>query len=138
MTRIVTDQRESTYRIRSHRALKSGGGEERGSVLRSGERFEEYKVVRLLGRGGMGTVYHGGHSVLKRAYALKVIRPEQKKKKTALERFKREASVMAELQHEHILTVDEFGGGHDRQEAMECLADGEPPRANPGWIGVRS
>jgi len=81
----------------------------RSNLLIPGQDFGQYKVVRLLGRGGMGEVYEVEHSVLHKSYALKVIRPEVLNRPTAAERFKREAQVMSHLEHPNIVAVDEFG-----------------------------
>ena len=78
-------------------------------LLSAGERFGQYKVVRLLGRGGMGEVYEVEHTVLHKTYALKVIRPEVFSHPSAMKRFRREAQVMSHLEHPHIVPVDEFG-----------------------------
>gem|GEM_PF-820168 len=81
----------------------------RGSLLTAGQSFGQYKVIRLLGRGGMGEVYEVEHAVLHRHFALKVIRPEVLSRPSAVERFQREAQVMNHLEHPHIVQVDEFG-----------------------------
>jgi|GEM_PF-691655 len=81
----------------------------RGSLLTAGQSLGQYKVIRLLGRGGMGEVYEVEHAVLHRHYALKVIRPEVLSRPSAVERFQREAQVMNHLEHPHIVQVDEFG-----------------------------
>ena len=78
-------------------------------LLSARQRFGQYKVVRLLGRGGMGEVYEVKHTVLHKTYALKVIRPEVFSHSSAAARFRREAQVMSHLEHPHIVPVDEFG-----------------------------
>ena len=57
----------------------------------------QYRIVRLLGRGGMGEVYEVEHTVLRRRYALKLLPPAFADAPGALERFQREARVMATL-----------------------------------------
>lgn len=74
-----------------------------------GEVFGQYRIIRLLGRGGMGEVYEVEHEVLHRRYALKFIPDELVQQKGFLERFKREAQVMAHLDHSNIVKVDDFG-----------------------------
>jgi len=112
--------------------------EPRASLLTVGQQFGQYKVIRLLGRGGMGEVYEVQHSVLHRSFALKVIRPEVLDRPSALERFRREAQVMNHLEHPNIAQVDEFGeskamtwlrmpllGGHEDNDgrSLDSLAD---------------
>jgi len=74
-----------------------------------GQLLGQYKVIRLLGRGGMGEVYEVEHAVLGKRYALKLLSQKIIGQSGALERFKREAKVMARLEHTNILQVDEFG-----------------------------
>src|SRR5947209_8876342 len=68
-----------------------------------------YRVEAVLGRGGMGVVYRAWHLRLDRAVALKMLlagpfaRPEE------LERFLREAQVVASLHHPNIVQVHDVG-----------------------------
>ncbi len=79
------------------------------SLLKAGQQFGQYKVLRLLGRGGMGEVYEVEHGMLQTKHALKIINPEIVNRPDAKERFKREAQVMARLRHPNIVQVDDFG-----------------------------
>jgi len=88
------------------------GDSEKGKAapqLPIGSTFDTYKILRLLGRGGMGEVYEAEHLVLGTHYAIKLLSPALKEQKGFLERFKREAQVMAQLKHPGILLVDDFG-----------------------------
>jgi serine/threonine-protein kinase len=78
--------------------------------LRMGETFAGYKVLRLLGSGGMGEVYLVQHPRLPRQEALKVLRPDLSSDASFRERFIREADLAAGLRHPHIVGV------HDRGE----------------------
>ena len=78
-------------------------------LLKAGQQFGQYKVLRLLGRGGMGEVYEVEHGMLQTKHALKIINPEIVNRPDAKERFKREAQVMARLRHPNIVQVDDFG-----------------------------
>ncbi|MBT7914250.1 protein kinase, partial [Candidatus Bathyarchaeota archaeon] len=80
-----------------------------GYTLQEGSSFGQYRIVHPLGRGGMGEVYEAEHQVLHRRYALKLLPPDFASRTGALERFQREAEVMANLEHPNILKVDEFG-----------------------------
>ena len=71
--------------------------------------FGQYRILRLLGRGGMGEVYEVQHTTLGRSYALKLLPAEFATQPDALARFRREARVMANLNHPHIVLVDDFG-----------------------------
>ena len=78
--------------------------------LATGEMFAGYTVVRLLGAGGMGEVYLAEHPRLPRRDALKVLPVELTADREYHERFNREADVVANLWHPHIVAV------HDRGE----------------------
>jgi serine/threonine-protein kinase len=68
-----------------------------------------YQVVRLLGRGGMGSVYLARDLTLHRVVALKVLRAELHEVTEARERFRREARIAAQLTHPAIVPVHELG-----------------------------
>jgi len=68
-------------------------------------RLGTYRILKLLGAGGMGLVLHAENLVLKRAVALKVMRPELAKSKDARQRFLREARAMAAIEHRHIVHI---------------------------------
>jgi len=83
--------------------------EEDTAGLAPGAMVDHFKVLRLLGRGGMGTVYLCRDTVLGRKVALKVIRPEALGNQEARKRFMLEAQLTARLAHPHIVTL--FGVG---------------------------
>lgn len=62
-----------------------------------------YRVIALLGRGGMGTLYVAQHRLMEREIALKVIRGTESRKPDVIERFKREIKVLAQLSHPNIV-----------------------------------
>jgi serine/threonine protein kinase len=71
-------------------------------------RLGRYRVLRELGRGGMGVVYAAEDPVLKRQVALKAMLPEVAADKSARQRFLLEANAVAALdQHDHIVAVYE-------------------------------
>src|SRR5437899_12845863 len=78
-------------------------------TLDSNTSFGHYLILRLLGRGGMGEVYEVEHRVLHKRYALKLLPEDFARRPEAVRRFEREAEVMANLDHAHIVRVDEFG-----------------------------
>jgi serine/threonine protein kinase/WD40 repeat protein len=72
----------------------------------------EYRILREIGRGGMGIVYEAVQESLGRHVALKVLPLHQLLARTHLERFEREAKAAARLHHTNIVPV--FGTGvHD-------------------------
>ena len=91
-------------------------------VLAAGTTLDKYRIVRLLGRGGMGVVYEAEHSRLRTRCALKVLSPAIRSHPDFIARFEQEARVMAQLAHPHIARVVDLGENGDWLE-ME-LADG--------------
>lgn len=71
--------------------------------------MERYKVVKLLGRGGMGAVYEGRHTLLDRQVAIKVMHQSVLSDETAVARFIREAKTAAMLEHPNAVIVYDFG-----------------------------
>jgi serine/threonine-protein kinase len=69
----------------------------------------QYKVLRRIGRGGMGEVYLAYDSRLNRKVALKLLPPEFTKDKDRVRRFEEEAKTVTALNHPYILTVYDVG-----------------------------
>ena len=70
---------------------------------------DKYRIVKLIGRGGMGAVYLAGHEGTGRLVALKVITPELMTDELVVERFKREAFATGQLRHPNVVNVTDFG-----------------------------
>lgn len=75
----------------------------------AGRQIKQYRVVRLLGEGGMGEVYLADDTRLNRQVALKVLPQSIVGDAERLIRFEREAQAASALNHPNILTVHEFG-----------------------------
>ena len=82
--------------------------------LRIGETFAGYRVLRLLGSGGMGEVYLAQHPRLPRHDALKILAPGVSGDASFQDRFIREADLAAGLRHPHIVGIHDRGE-HDGQ-----------------------
>jgi serine/threonine protein kinase len=75
-----------------------------GSVL-----AERYKVISILGDGGMGKVYLGEHITLRKKVAIKVLKQEFCHDRTNVERFLQEARAASMVRHENIVDIMDFG-----------------------------
>ncbi len=86
-----------------------------------------YRILSVLGRGGMGVVYEAEQQTPRRAVALKVIRGERYVDAPYLRLFQREAQTLARLRHSGIASIYESGCTDDGHHffAME-LVRGEP------------
>jgi len=68
-------------------------------------RLGSYRILKVLGSGGMGVVFLAEDAQLKRSVALKVMRPGLAANDAARQRFLREARAMAAFKHDHIVTI---------------------------------
>lgn len=72
-------------------------------------RLSDYRVLRLLGEGGMGLIFEAEDVHLGRRVALKVIRPEKGETDVARRRFLQEARAVAAIEHDHIVAIYRVG-----------------------------
>lgn len=85
-------------------------------------RLGNFRVLRVLGSGGMGTVFLAEDIALRRRVALKVMKPDLEKDVEADKRFLNEARAMAAIKHEHLITIYQAGTeGNVVFLAMELL-----------------
>lgn len=75
----------------------------------TGRQFGPYQIVAPLGEGGMAAVYQAYQPAVERHVALKVLPRHLASEPDFVARFQREARVLAQLQHPHILPVFDFG-----------------------------
>lgn len=89
----------------------------------------KYEVLRLLGSGGMGTVYEARDPVLERRVAVKVLGAELARQEELRERFLREAQAAGRLRHPNIVQVYDVGESNGRLFlAMEFVAGSDLER----------
>lgn len=80
-----------------------------------GEKIHSYEISEHLGKGGMGNVYKATDTMLGRDVALKMLHPQLTMESHFLDRFKKEARVLAQLLHPNIAVIYNFieqGGNH--------------------------
>ena len=104
-------------------------------TLQIGTRLGHYRILSLLGRGGMADVYRAEDERLGREVALKAVPPEFARDPERIERFEREVRAAARLSHPNIVTVHEFGRGEGHHfYTMALMPGGDLKariRANP-------
>ena len=90
-------------------ALPDAPGNDARGELDLPPELGDFRLLRVLGRGGMGVVYEAEQKSLQRRVALKVLPPTGAGDPERVERFRREIEVTARLQHPHIVPVFEHG-----------------------------
>ncbi|MTD17434.1 protein kinase [Nakamurella sp. YIM 132087] len=83
-------------------------------TLPDGALFAGFTIIRELGHGGMGVVYLARHPRLPRQVALKLLRSDLSADPAFVERFRREAEIVAGLDHPAIVPVDDCGAENGR------------------------
>jgi WD40 repeat protein/serine/threonine protein kinase len=89
--------------------LMEGAGTAEETVAPVPDRLGDYRIVREIGRGGMGVVYEAVQEALGRRVALKVLPPALAADATCLARFRREARSAARLHHSNVVPVFDVG-----------------------------
>jgi serine/threonine protein kinase len=85
----------------------------------------KYKITRLIGEGGMASVYEAVHEMLGTKVAIKVLNPILSSNAQIRERFKNEAKVMATLNHPNITRVIDFDEKPDQLCIVMEYLEGE-------------
>ena len=85
----------------------------------------KYKIVEVLGRGGMGVVYKAEDIKLRRTVALKFLAPELTREKEAKDRFILEAQTASALNHPNICTVHEIDESESQMFIALAFLEGE-------------
>ncbi|MBE6403341.1 MAG: hypothetical protein E7039_06430 [Lentisphaerae bacterium] len=90
-------------------------------MLQDGDIFDKYRIIRLLGKGGMAEVYLAEHLLLKQLCAVKLMRAESgSDSELAIKRFLREAKLSHQFNHPNIVKV--FDVGSDFQTGFLFIA----------------
>jgi eukaryotic-like serine/threonine-protein kinase len=87
-------------------------------------RLGSYRVLRVLGSGGMGVVFEAEDVMLRRRVALKTMKPGLAATASARQRFLREARAMAALSHDHVVPVLHVGEERDLPFVVMPLLEG--------------
>ncbi len=93
------------------------------------ETIGDYRLVRLLGEGGMGKVYEAEERLSERRVALKVLRPELSRVESARRLFKSEMAVMAKLDHPNVVRALAFLEIDDKLVMALELLEGQTLRS---------
>ena len=98
-------------------------------VFVPGMQVGPYQILERLGQGGMATVYKAYHPALDRYVALKVLHPAFMEDPNFLERFRREARVVARLDHPNIVPIYDFSEHEGQPYLVMKFIEGETLKA---------
>ncbi len=94
-----------------------------------GENVGPYRLIEKLGKGGMATVFKAYHPSLDRYVAIKALHPAFMEHPGFIERFEREAKVIAKLDHPNIVPIYDFSEHEDRPYLVLKYIQGETLKA---------
>ena len=97
--------------------------------FQQGENVGPYRIIEQLGQGGMATVFKAYHPNLDRYVAIKVLHPAFKLDPQFLERFQREARVVAKLDHPNIVPVFDYADHNGQSYLVMKFIEGETLKA---------
>jgi serine/threonine-protein kinase len=106
---VSSSARSGNISLSKSLALEAQGGE----PLPSGTIIGSYRLLQLLGEGGMGFVYKAEHTRISRVVAIKMLRPEFAGNSQAVERFFSEAKAANQIAHENIVEITDFVENQD-------------------------
>ncbi len=101
-------------------------------TIAPGENVGPYRVTEQLGSGGMATVFKAYHASLDRYVAIKVLHPAFKSDPQFFERFKREARIVANLEHPNIIPVYDFNEHHGEPYLVMRFVEGDTLKPKMG------
>ncbi|MCR9243521.1 MAG: serine/threonine protein kinase [bacterium] len=104
----------------SEAAIASGRAPDPGQLL------GDYRILREIGRGGMGTVYEAEQVSLRRRVALKLLHEHLTSSPKSIARFRREAAAASRLQHPGIVPIYEVGEWRGRHYFTMEFLEGKP------------
>jgi serine/threonine-protein kinase len=84
-----------------------------------------YRLLHEISRGGMGVVYRAEDRSLERPVAIKMLRPDLAEDPNVVERFRREAAMLAHIQHPNLVQIHSFGASAGDTYFVMELVEGE-------------
>lgn len=89
-----------------------------------GEIISNYKIISVIGEGGMGTVYLAEHIHIGRKAAIKVLHKKYLSNSNIKERFKHEAATLSQIQHPNIVKLYDYVETNDGLYLIMEYAEG--------------
>jgi len=109
-------------------------------LIKPGQHLGNYRIVRPLGQGGMGSVYEAEHQYIDRKGAVKVLHPDLSQNPQFASRFLNEARAVNLIKHPGLVEIFEFGLLADGtayiiMELLRGVSLSELMRRSPGGLG---
>ena len=119
---------------------ETGAAPESRAMFEEGEEFQGYAIERLLGKGGLGSVWLARHKMLDTLFAIKVLDPEVAEEQPEyVKRFVREAKLATKIRHPNLVAV--HGAGFDEAKGVYFLVmdyvKGDTLRSTIAFGGVQ-
>ena len=119
---------------------ETGAAPESRAMFEEGEEFQGYAIERLLGKGGLGSVWLARHKMLDTLFAIKVLDPEVAEEQPEyVKRFVREAKLATKIRHPNLVAV--HGAGIDEAKGVYFLVmdyvKGDTLRSTIAFGGVQ-
>ena len=136
---VSSDQQAGNFIATPALAVAAGLFAEDGADALAGRAVSHYKILSLIGSGGMGQVYLAEDTLLGRRVALKFLPEYFTNDKNQVQRFRQEARAASALNHPNILTVYEVGQVDGTEFIATEYVEGETLRArlSRGRFGMR-
>ncbi len=108
LTLLLNDDIELTQFVLKTSYGAQALGKHQIKDLKPGDKVKQFTIIKLIAKGGMGSVYLAYDEKLKRNVAIKTIRSEYIKNKATQQRFKQEAQILSQINHPSICQIYEY------------------------------
>src|SRR5262245_36934293 len=122
---LAADEKEQNRIERYPMQLAAELLAEQQTVLASGSSIGHYKILAMIGSGGMGEVYRASDSRIGRDVALKILPPQFSQDPDRLRRFEQEARAAGMLNHPNIVSIYDTGTNNGSPYLVSELLQGE-------------
>lgn len=113
LRKTVASSRPDLASSNDHEAIPDGG-----------KRLRDYRLVKKIGEGGMGTVYQAVHVHLGKSVALKILPTDKLRSKHSVERFRQEMRAVGKVNHPNVVSASDAGAVDGQHFLVMELVEG--------------